>query len=412
MRSHGLPFSHVTMLMLTQTLGWGTSISLIGVLAAHIRADLDLSSAAVYGGTTVMFLTGAFLAPMAGRLADRIGGLRVLCYGTPVLAAALVALSTARGLHAYYAAWVLFGFGMHLGLATAAYNGIAQVAGASAYRAIGLLTLATGICSTIFWPLSEALLGLMGWRQLCLLYAAATMVIAWPVHIWLAWRHDPKREHPNNDRGRVSPAHVPPEVAGRAFALLMIVQVLTTSLGTAMAILAIDIFVALGTPRAEAVFAGSLMGVAYLASRGCDVLLGSRMPRIRLARIVHAALPMSLIPLLVCAVLVLPLPGWLAAVAAVCYGLPAGLLGILRPALPYHIFGSFNYGRRLGRLGRPTDLANAVVPAAFAWGMSRSAEAVLWSGFGMAAIAFVALMMLSRMISQGTAHRHYYNSIA
>ncbi|SJM33724.1 MFS transporter [Mesorhizobium delmotii] len=412
MRSQsGLPLSHVMMLMLTQTLGWGTSMSLIGVLAAHIRADLDLSSAAIFGGTTVMFLTGAFLAPIAGGLADRFGGLRVLCYGTPVLAAALLVLSAANGPTAYYAAWVLFGFGMHFGLGTATYNGVAQTAGKSAYRAIGLLTLATGLCSTIFWPLSEALLGLMDWRQLCLLYATATMVIAWPIHIWLAGRHNPMRENANQDQSRASPAHVPPELAGRAFALLMTVQVLTASLTTGMAILAIDIFVALGTSRAEAVFAGSLIGLAYLVSRGGDTLLGNRLPRIRLARFVHAALPLSLLPLLVCAVLALPVPGWLAAVAAVCYGLPAGLLGILRPVLPYHIFGSFNYGLRLGRLGRAGDLANAAVPAAFAWVMSRSAEAVLWLGFGMAVVAFVALMVLSRIISQGIGHRHY-NSTA
>lgn len=411
MRSQsGLPPSHVMMLMLTQTLGWGTSMSLIGVLASHIRADLNFSNAAVFGGTTVMFLTGAFLAPIAGRLADRIGGLRLLCYGTPVLAAALLVLSTANGPISYYAAWVLFGFGMHFGLGTATFSGVAQIAGRSAYRAIGLLTLATGLCSTIFWPLSEALLGLMDWRQLCQLYATATMVIAWPVHFWLARRHNPKRELATQDESRASPAHVSPELAGRAFALLMIVQVLTATLTTGMAILAIDIFVALGTSRVEAVFAGSLIGLAYLVSRGGDTLLGSRLPRIRLARFVHAALPLSLLPLLVCAVLDLPVPGWLAAVAAVCYGLPAGLLGILRPVLPYHIFGSFNYGLRLGRLGRAGDLANAAVPAAFAWVMSRSAEAVLWLGFGMALAAFVALMVLSRIISQGIGHEHYTSS--
>lgn len=402
---HGLPFSHIALLMLTQTLGWGTSISLVGVLAVHFRADLHLSSAAVYGGTTVMFLTGALFAPMAGRLADRIGGLRVLCFGTPVLAAALLALSAATGPYSYFAAWVLFGFGMHLGLATATYNGIAQVAGRGAYRAIGLLTLATGLCSTIFWPLSEALLRLMGWRELCLLYAGATLAIGWPAHLWLSRRHGSGDRRVEPDDVPASPAHVAPDSAGRALALLMVVQALTASLGTAMAILAIDVFVALGTPRTEAVFAGSLIGLAYLASRGCDVLLGNRLSRMRLAGVVHAVLPMSLAPLLACAILGLPVPGWLAAVAAILFGLPAGLLGILRPALPFHIFGSFNYGHRLGRLARPTDLANAVTPALFAWVMSRSAEAVLWSGFWMAAIAFVALAMLSRMISQGEAHR-------
>ncbi|WP_459035030.1 MFS transporter [Roseivivax sp. CAU 1761] len=402
----GLPLGQIALLMLTQTLGWGSSISLIGVIATHVRGDLGLSNAAVYGGTTVMFLTGAVAAPLAGRLADRIGGLRVLCLGTPVLAAALVALSLATGPHGYLAAWVLFGIGMHLGLATAAYNGITQVAGAGAYRAIGLLTLATGLSSTVFWPLSEWLLTAMDWRALCRLYAAATLGLGLPVHLWLARRHGSAAAAGQPARAP-SPAHVAPEAAGRAFALLAAVQVLTASLGTAIAIVAIDLFVALGTPRDAAVWAGALMGLAYLASRGCDVALGARLSRMKLARIVHVALPLSLAPLMVCAVLGLPVPGWLAALSAVLYGLPAGLLGILRPALPFHIFGSFNYGLRLGRLARPTDLANALAPAAFAALMTRSAEAVLWAGVAMAGLACLALLALSRMVSEGAGHRHY-----
>lgn len=402
----GLSLSQIALLMLTQTLGWGTSISLIGVLAAHIRADLGLSNAAVYGGTTVMFLTGAAAAPFAGRLADRIGGLRVLCFGSPVLATALVALSLASGPHGYFAAWILFGIGMHLGLATAAYNGISQVAGGNAYRLIGLLTLATGLSSTLYWPLSELLLRVMDWRELCRVYAAATLGLGLPVHLWLARRHA-FRGGSAEDARAPSPAHVPPKLARRAFVLLIVVQVLTASLGTAMAILAIDLFVALGTPREAAVLAGSLMGLAYLASRGGDVLLGSRLPRMKLARIVHTALPLSLVPLLVCAGLGLQVSPALAVVAAVLYGLPAGLLGILRPALPFHIFGSFNYGLRLGRLARPTDLANALAPAGFAWLMTRSAGAVLWTGTGMALVACIAVFALSRMVSEGKAHRHY-----
>ncbi len=401
------PLPLVILLMVTQTIGWGTSISLIGVLAAPMRAELGLSSAELYGGPTVMFLVGAFVAPLAGRLSDRFGGLLVLCFGTPLLAAALLMLSQSSGLYTYLAAWLLFGLGMHLGLVTAAYNGLAQTAGAGAYRAIGILTLATGLCSTIFWPLTESLLNLLSWHQICLLYSGVTLLICTPIHMGLALAYGKTGQVEGKTSPPLSRAHVPPQVAGRAFGLLVAMQVLSASLGMAVAVLAIDIFVALGTPRETAVLAGSLLGVAYLLSRGLDVLLGARIGRMRLARLVYIALPLSIVPLLVCAVIGVPLPGWLAILWAMLFGMPAGLLGILRPSLPFHIFGSLNYGQRLGRLARPTDVANALAPAGFAWIMARSPEAVLWLGFGMALLSLAAMLLLSRLVSEGPEHKHY-----
>jgi hypothetical protein len=126
-----------------------------------------------------------------------------------------------------------------------------------------------------------------------------------------------------------------------------------------------------------------------------------------LARIVCAMLPLSLLPLLVFAVAEEPLPVWLAAVSAVLYGLPAGLLGILRPALPFHIFGSFGYGHRLGRLARPMDLASALAPFGFAWLITWSPQYALWVIVMMSTAAFIVVLALSRIVSEGPNHRHY-----
>lgn len=348
------PSPLVVLMMLTQTIGWGSSISLIGVLAAAIRSDLHISSTELYGGTTVMFLVGAVMAPMAGRITDLMGGLRVLCFGQPLLAAALLTLSVGGGLYSYFAAWTLFGLGMHFGLATAAYNGIAQVMGRTAYRAIGLVSLATGLCSTIFWPLSEVLLDILDWRQLCQIYAAVILFICTPIHIGLARRYDRCSGERRQLDESLSPAHVAPRIAGKAFRLLMVMQVLTASLGTAVAILAIDIFVALGVSRETAILAGSLLGIAYLISRGVDVLLGSRIGRMRLARVVHAALPLSLMPLLACATVGVPLPGWLALAAggALRAACRAPRYPSSRVAVSHLRFAQL---RSAARAARPTD---------------------------------------------------------
>jgi MFS family permease len=397
----------IATLMLTQTIGWGTSISLIGVLAAPMGASLGLERATIYIGISVMFIVGAAVAPLSGRLVDRIGGLNTLCLGTPLFGVALGLLSIAQGPASYFAAWGIFGLGMHAALATAAYAALAQVLGRNSYRGIGVLTLATGLCSTLFWPLSEAALQIMDWRTLCGVYAAATLLVSFPAHLALARLHGRAPNRPVTMPAEESLAHVPPELAPRAFRLLATMVTLTHCVGMAMGILAIDLFVTLGTPREAAVFAASLIGVAFLVSRGIDVALGNRIPRMALARLVFAMLPLSLLPLLAFAVADEPLPVWLAAVSAVLYGLPAGLLGILRPVLPFHIFGSFGYGCRLGRLARPMDLASALAPFGFAWLITWSPQYALWTVVGMSAAAFLAVLALARIVSDGPNHRHY-----
>jgi predicted MFS family arabinose efflux permease len=73
---------------------------LIGALALQIRADLDVSVAAVASGVTVFFAFGAAGAGPGGRLAERLGALRAIrgCVVTTavcLLLAALIAQSLA-----------------------------------------------------------------------------------------------------------------------------------------------------------------------------------------------------------------------------------------------------------------------------------------------------------------------------
>jgi MFS family permease len=73
---------------------------LVGALALQIRADLDVSVAAVASGVTVFFAAGALGAGAGGRLAERMGALRsilacVVATSVCLLLAALAARSLA-----------------------------------------------------------------------------------------------------------------------------------------------------------------------------------------------------------------------------------------------------------------------------------------------------------------------------
>jgi MFS family permease len=69
----------------------------LGPLGPLIRDDLDISRSALGGLTTVMFAVGALLSPLAGRLADDLGGRRLLVGLFALAAACFLAAALSSG---------------------------------------------------------------------------------------------------------------------------------------------------------------------------------------------------------------------------------------------------------------------------------------------------------------------------
>lgn len=367
----------VTSLMTTQTIGWGTTFSQVGILASPIANDIGLTRGEVFLGATVLYIFAALTAAPAGKLADRVGGLRLLMPGSMILALSLWILSTAQGLGSYLLPWAMMGAVFHVGLVTSAYTGVSQVLGRNAAWAIGTMTIATGLCSSIFWPLSEWLLGQTDWRGVLRIYALVTVAGCLPLHIavWFTLGHLRAGE----DGGGPPPAlpHVRAGAEGPAQRLMITIACIGSLLGVGFGVAVIEIFIALGAPRLEAVFAGSLIGIAYLFSRGFAMVAEKWARPPRIAQFTYAALPLSICPLLYYAFSGTPLPGWVAACVAFAFGLPAGLVGLLRSLFPLYLFGSKSYGTRLGIQARATESASALAPFGFTWVLGFSVTGLL-----------------------------------
>lgn len=396
--SRGARGAVLATLMVTQTFGWGTSLALLGVLGQPIGSDLGLSPGVVFSAAVVLYGCAAICAPLAGRLADRIGGAWLLAPGAVAGAASLALLAQAQGPVGYFAAWAVQGLAFHFMLMTACYTTIAQVWGAQSRRVIGLLTLATGLCATVIWPLTEYLQGFTDWRGICLAYAAVTALVIAPVNLGLALAlrgHARLTPAPKADAGTAeAPAHQPPK---GTFPLLAVLFAISAAIGNSVGILMIDIFYGLGLTRTDAVHAASLVGIAFLVARGAEITFGSRLDPVRMSVLIFAALPIPFVLLLGWAVAGAVLPLWLAALAALAYGAPQGLSGLMRPALVQHIFGTQGYGARLGRLSRVSDVASAVTPAILAGILAQSVTLGLAVISAMALTCLVLVLRLSRL---------------
>jgi predicted MFS family arabinose efflux permease len=370
----------VLVLGCTQTLAWASSYYLPAILGDPIARDLHIPTSWFFGAFSVALLVAAVLGPRIGRTIDTLGGRWVLSASNIVLAAGLAVLGLSSSLLILCTAWLLLGIGMGLGLYDAAFAALGRMYGVSARPSITGITLIAGLASTVGWPLSSWCLSHFGWRETCFAWAAAHLLIGLPLN--LSFLPKTKLEPKS---GQEPKPHIPMDrnmwLLATAFALAWMVT-------GAMAAHFPRLAEAAGATASEAIAAGTLIGPAQVLGRLVEALvLGRTHPLVsgRMAAITHpiGAAMMGLLG-----------GGGLAAfLFAVLHGFGNGILTIARGTIPLAIFGAKNYGYRLGLLGAPARVAQAIAPLLFEllidrWG---AGALIVSSGLSLAALAALAL---------------------
>jgi hypothetical protein len=138
----------------------------------------------------------------------------------------------------------------------------------------------------------------------------------------------------------------------------------------------------------QAVATGALIGPAQVAARIAEAsILRNQHP------IVSARLSMIAHPIGV-ALLALFGAGGAAGVFAAFHGAGSGIMTIARGTVPLAIFGPDNYGYRLGLLGAPARMAQAIAPLLFGVLIDRYGAGVLTVSVVLSLCGFVALLSL------------------
>jgi predicted MFS family arabinose efflux permease len=362
-----------------QTLGWASTFYLPAILGDRIAEELGISSAWFFAAFSGALVVSAVVGPRVGRTVDAMGGREVLAVSNVIFAAGLALLAFAHGQISLWFAWLILGLGMGIGLYDTAFAALGRIYGLEARSAITGITLLAGFASTVGWPLTAWGAAELGWRETCLAWAAAHIVIGLPLNLLL-----PKAAPSAPAEGETE-AGKPRIPIDRAMIVLGFAFAASWTVVTAMAVHLPRLLEAAGASQLQAVAAGALIGPSQVGARVLEAGLMKRFHPMVSARLSVALHPIG------AAVLAVFGAATASAPFTILHGAGSGILTIARGTVPLALFGPENYGYRLGLLGAPTRIGTAVAPLLFGLLIDSYGAGVLLFSSGLSIAAFVGL---------------------
>jgi hypothetical protein len=327
------------------------------------------------------------LGPRVGRQIDLVGGRSVLSISNLTFAAGLTLLGFTYSIPVLVVAWLVLGVGMGFGLYDAAFGALGRIHGDAARRSITGITLIAGFASTVGWPLTALGLESIGWRNTCFAWALAHILIGLPLNFFML----PALA---GAKAAVAASTKPHIAIDRTMILLAFAFAAAWSVTGAMAAHLPRILEAAGATTLQAVSAGALIGPAQVFARIVEASFLSRYHPLLSTRLACLTHPIG--------AAIVALGGGAAASAfAIFHGAGNGILTIARGTLPLAIFGPQNYGYRLGIIGAPARMAQAIAPLAFGLLIDAMGSRILMVSSALSLSALLALSLLRKKPAAG-----------
>lgn len=175
----------VWVLAVTEAISYGALFYCFAVMVVPMRQDLGASTAELSGALTLSLAITGLAAVPAGRWLDRHGARGLMTAGSVLAGVSVAGWSRAENLPQLYLAFA----GMGLAGAAVMYEPAFAVINTwfdrDRHTALLTLTVIAGFSSTVFLPLSQALVDSVGWRDAVLVLGALAGACAVPHHLVL-----------------------------------------------------------------------------------------------------------------------------------------------------------------------------------------------------------------------------------
>ncbi|MFI1062803.1 MFS transporter [Streptomyces spororaveus] len=339
----------------TQITSWGIVYYAFPVLLPRLTADTGWSTNAATAAFSLALLVSAVAGIPIGRILDRRGPRAVMTVGSVLGTFALLLIAAAPNLIAFSIGWLLAGVAMAATFYPPAFAALTRWWGPDRVRALTIVTLAGGLASTVFAPLTALLAEHLSWRATYAVLAVILAAITIPAHalaLRAPWPAAPPQP-PAVDRT--------PIPRSRPFLLLAAAFTLSSFAMYSVVMGLIPLLTARGATPTQAAWALGLGGAGQTLGRTLYSSLSTRT-----SVTTRTVTLITLGGATTTALAVVPGPVPLLVLLAVLAGVVRGNLTLLQATAVTDRWGTTHYGRLSALLGAPAHITAALAPWACA----------------------------------------------
>ncbi|MGM9348276.1 MFS transporter [Streptomyces salinarius] len=349
------PRAALPALCATQIVSWGIVYYAFPVLNPQITAATGWPAGATTAAFSLALVVSALAGIRVGRILDQRGPRGVMTAGSMLGVISLLIVAAAPNILVFISGWALAGLAMASTFYQPAFAALTRWWAPDHVRALTIVTLAGGLASTVFAPLTAALAEHLSWRHTYLVLAAILAAVTIPTHA-LALRA-PWPEAPT------SPAHKAEGSEGvgrsRPFVLLAAAFTLSGFAMYAVVVALVPLLLERGYTTGQAAWALGIGGAGQTLGRTLYAALVRRT-----TATTRTTLLIALGGLTTAAFAVAPGPYGLLIALAIVAGMVRGNLTLLQATGITDRWGATHYGRLSGLLAAPATTAAALAPFA------------------------------------------------
>ncbi|KQX82619.1 MFS transporter [Streptomyces sp. Root1310] len=349
------PRAALPALCATQITSWGIVYYAFPVLNPEITSQTGWSAGTTTAAFSLALVVSALAGIRVGRVLDRRGPRLVMTAGSVLGALSLVIVAAAPRPGVFFAGWMLAGLAMASTFYQPAFAALTRWWAPDHIRALTIVTLAGGLASTVFAPLTALLTDHFSWRTTYLLLAAVLAAVTIPAHALALRGPWPRAPRPSTSPGGSAAA----VARSRTFRLLAAALTLSSFAMYAVVVALVPLLLDRGCSTTQAAWALGLGGAGQTLGRTLYATLARRVGTT--ARTV--TLP-TLGGVTTAAFAIVPGPYALLVALSIAAGTVRGNLTLLQATAVTDRWGTSHYGRLSGLLTAPATAAAALAPFA------------------------------------------------
>ncbi|MEV5925678.1 MFS transporter [Streptomyces cellulosae] len=350
------PHAVLPALCVTQIVSWGILYYAFPVLNPQITAATGWPVQATTAAFSLALAVSALAGIRVGRILDRRGPCAVMTIGSTLGVISLTTVSAAPDLAVFTAGWMLAGLAMAATFYQPAFAALTRWWAPDHVRALTVVTLAGGLASTVFAPLTAALADHLSWRHTYLVLAGVLAAVTIPVHalaLGAPWPHAPAAAA---SRAGEAAAEIG---RSRPFLLLAAAFTLSAFAMYAVVVALVPLLLERGYTAGQAAWVLGIGGAGQTLGRTLYAALARRTTATARTTILIALGGLS-----TAAFAVVPGPYALLIAVSVAAGMVRGNLTLLQATAVTDRWGATHYGRLSGLLAAPATTAAALAPFA------------------------------------------------